>query len=101
MATMITIYGFSCVPVFRRYADNDRIAIVLRTPEGEPVATATINQPGFNLEPDQVLIKDYAENQGILNALVNAGIIEDTGISVPVGHAEARLCRLLITPTVH
>ena len=101
MATMITIYGFSCVPMFRRYADNDRIAILLRTPEGEPVATATVNQPDFNLEPDQVLIKDYAENQGVLDALVNAGIIEDTGMTAPVGYAAANICRLLITPTVH
>lgn len=101
MAKMITIYGYSCIPMFRRYADNNRIAIVLRTPEGEPVATATVNQPAVNLESDQVLIKDDAENQGILAALVKAGIVEDTGESVPVGHTEARLCRLLVKPTVH
>ena len=101
MTTTITFFGLSCAPVFRRYADNDRIAILLRTPEGEPVATATVNQPDFNLEPNQVLIKDYAENAGILAALVNAGIIEDTGKTVPVGHAQARLCRLLVQPTLH
>ena len=48
-----------------------------------------------------ILIKDYAENEGILAALVNAGIIEDTGKTVPVGHAQARLCRLLVQPTLH
>ena len=101
MTTTITFFGLSCVPIFRRYADNDRIAILLRTPEGEPVATATVNQPDFNLKPNQVLIKDYAENEGIPAALVNAGIIEDTGKTVPVGHARARLCRLLVQPTFH
>lgn len=97
----ITIYGIPCVPVFSRYRDNDRIAILLKTPQGEPVATATINQPDFDLEPDQVLIKNYAENESVLDTLVNAGIIEDTGLTVPVGHAVANVCRLLKTPTVH
>jgi len=101
MTTTITLFGFTCVPIFRRYTDNDRIAILLRTPQGEPVATATVNQPDFNLEPNQVLIKDYAENEGILAALVNTGVIEDTGMTAPVGHARARLCRLLVQPTLH
>lgn len=56
MTTTINLFGFSCIPVFRRYADNDRIAILLRTPEGEPVATATVNQPDFNLKPNLSLI---------------------------------------------
>jgi|GEM_PF-3421302 len=99
--TTLTTYGIPCVPVFSRYRDNDRIAILLKTPQGEPVATATINQPDFALKPDQVLIKNYAENETVLDALVNAGIIEDTGITVPIGHAQANVCRLLVTPTLH
>ena len=33
------------------------------------MATATVNVPAMPLADDQVLIKDYAENQGVLAAL--------------------------------
>jgi len=43
-------------------------------PEVGPVATATVNMPDIALEADEVLIKDYSENQGMAQAFEDAGI---------------------------
>ena len=82
---------------------NGRLAIQLhRADDGLPVATATVNVPSMPLEDQQVLIKDYAENQGILAALERAGIVRATNRRCRVGYEQANVCRLLIaTPTVH
>ena len=41
-------------------------------------------------------VKDWSENEGIMDALVEQGVVEDTGRRVPVGHTEAKEARLLI-----
>ncbi len=62
--------------------------------EGEPYATATINMPEVYLEKDELIIKNYGENEGILDALVKENIVEDTGVKVNVGYAYANICKL-------
>lgn len=43
--------------------------------KNDPFMTATVWLPGLNA--DEVAIKDYSENEGILAALIQAGIISD------------------------
>ena len=80
---------------------NGRPAIQLYAEDDGPVATATVNLPHHPLEEGEVLIKDFSENEGMLDCLTNAGIVEPTGETVRVGHAEAHICRLLLTKTTH
>jgi hypothetical protein len=80
---------------------NGRTALQLNAEDGEPVATATVNVPHYPLGKGEVLIKDYAENEGILASLSDAGIIEPTGETVRLGFAKAHVCRLLTTETTH
>lgn len=80
---------------------NGRPAIQLYAEDGEPVATATVNVPHYPLGEGEVLIKDYAENEGMLACLTEAGIVEPTGETIRVGHAKAHVCRLLQTETTH
>lgn len=66
--------------VERAMYDNGQNAILLYF-EGEPYMTATVavNVPGeavYPIEGDDVVIKNYSENTGILEALVGGGIIE-------------------------
>lgn len=56
---------------------NGRLAIVLVDNfTGALIARATLNLPDDPLTDDEVAIKDYSENEGILDALVGAGIVE-------------------------
>lgn len=64
--------------------------------EGEPIATATVNIPEATLKDDEVLIKDYSENKGMLQTLINAGIVLPTGQTVKSGFVEVHVCKILI-----
>ena len=66
---------WSCVLMFNRYVNGDTVSISLvDAVDREPVAHATVNIPGLDF--DEVAIKDYSENIGRLEALLNAGVIE-------------------------
>jgi hypothetical protein len=89
--------GCFCTLEYSRYA-NGRTAIRLWCDDG-PMATATVNVPDYNgLREDEVIIKDYSENEGILDALVSVGIVEDTGRVVDMGYVLGRVCKLLVKP---
>lgn len=64
--------------------ENGRRAMQLVDAEtGEPVLTATsnlVNEP--NLGQNQAFIKNYSENSGILDVLIAAGVVKDTGVRV-------------------
>ena len=82
---------------FVTYADNGRTAISLHDISDDSlVAVSTVNLPEFFLEDRHVFIKDWSENEGILSALEEAGLIKVTGVTVPIGHVYAYKCRLLV-----
>lgn len=43
-----------------------------------------------------ILIKDYSENAGMMDALEAAGIAADTGRRMPTGFTEAKVARMLV-----
>ncbi len=75
---------------------NGRPAIqLLDAMTGAPVARATVNFPDMKMAPNEVAIKDWAENEGMLDTLVAAGLVEPTGRAVLSGHVAAPICRVL------
>lgn len=77
------------------YSNNDRLAIVLcDNTDGEMIAVATVNLPHSHLPDDHVFIKDYSENEGIMNILINAGIIDSPTLYVPSGYVQIPMCKL-------
>lgn len=101
MSISITLkfIGYDCVVEFAKYG-NGRTALRLVTNNEarEPVAVATVNLPHVPLGADEVFIKNWSENEGIKEALVVAGVIQDTGETVPTGYVEANVCKLLVQP---
>ena len=97
----VTFLNTPCRLELYRY-QNGRLAIQLVTSAGEPVTTATINVANMPLRENQVVIKDYAENAGLLQALETAEVVQPTGVRCHVGYEQADICRLLIPlPAVH
>ncbi len=89
---------YECVAYETRYPYGGAKAIFLiDARDGEPVATATVNVEGVSetLPESEVLIKDYSENEGMLDALVEAGLVEDTGRRVRTGYVTVPVARLL------
>ncbi len=96
--TIVQFKKWSCILLFDKYSNNDRTAIELvNEKDGSPVAIATVNIPDVYLEKDEVIIKNYSENNGMIDALIKSGVIEPTGRKVKTGFVECDVCKLLIT----
>lgn len=96
-----TTFGPGGFVEFARYA-NGETAMVLRasaTRDSEPQCKATVCldfQPWL-LAEDEVVIKTWSENAGVLEALEQSGVLKRTGEVQIVGHAcEAHRCKLTV-----
>ena len=77
------------------YHYGERIALhLVDAQDGEPVSTCTVNVPELELAPDEICIKNYSENKGMLNFLIKEGVVEDTGRTERSGYVEINICRL-------
>lgn len=80
---------------------NGRLALLLvEANTGEELYFCTVNIPEVYLLPDEIIIKNWAENDGMLDFLVQNGIISKSKRSFPVGagFVNAIIVDLLICP---
>lgn len=86
---------WDCIVQFHLY-NNCRTAIELvDEKDGEPVLMATVNIPEAHIESDEVIIKNYSENEGILEVLIEAEIISGPIDYVQSDFVECPVCKLL------
>ena len=72
----VTIHNTECTLVFSKYQNNNRTSLQLMEVEtGHPYMTASVNMPDIYLSDDMVCIKNYSENEGILDVLIDAHIL--------------------------
>jgi hypothetical protein len=76
-------------PEFARYT-NGRLCIKLWCDEG-PFATLTVNLPDQHLNEGEVFVKDWAENEPVVEALMALGVLRDTGREVISGFVAPRV----------
>jgi hypothetical protein len=78
-----------------RHYSNERVAIeLIDVEDGELVATATVNIPEEKIEKDEIIVKDYSENEGMLKALTDAGIVTKVNRHVRTGYVECPVCKV-------
>lgn len=93
---MVQFAGYDCHVLFHEYANNGNVAMQLvDVRDGMPVATATVN-PDMKLDKDIVCIKNYSENGGMLEALMNAGIVTEPLYMTRMGFVDVPVCKLLV-----
>lgn len=64
--------------------------------DGVPYARVSVYIEGVRLALDEFVFKTWSENQGLLEEMKAAGVVEETGRFVEVGHAGPQpVCRLL------
>jgi formylmethanofuran dehydrogenase subunit D len=81
--------------IFSKY-NNDRVAIVLVDAiDGEQIAVGTVNIPEAPIANDEVIIKDYSENEGMLQFLIDNKIVENTGNYIDSGFVSCPVCKIL------
>jgi len=109
MAT-VRFLKYNCLVELQHYV-NGRIAIRLTnadvitddgypiSPGMETIAIATINIPEAPVPDNHVIIKDYSENQGMYQTLLDAGIIGKKIADLQHGFVTSYICPLLIPIT--
>lgn len=88
-----------CHVIMQQYAEGAGLCLRLMDAEdGSPIARATVNLTHHALNQNEVLIKNYSENEGVLESLVAAGLIRDTGKTVNSEYATLHVAAL--TPAI-
>lgn len=73
---------------------NGNVAIFAKSPEGELIGVLSVNTCEV-LDNDHVAIKDWSENEGVLQSLVDNGVVSAPERTIPTGYVEAAVCRIL------
>lgn len=74
-----------------RYADGMIALAILDQETGETISVATVCMVATTTYKDKrhVWLKDWSENEGLIDQLVKANVVELTGNTTPAGHAIA------------
>ncbi len=92
--THVRFRDWDCIVRKRQYDKGRPSLQLIDAEDGSPIATATVNLPDVPLGRNQVAIKDWSENEGMLDALVAAGVVKPTDQTVRSGFVEVPICEL-------
>jgi hypothetical protein len=77
---------------FLSYSGNGRTCIQAVDPKTyEPITKLTVNVPDCDLQPGEILIKSWGENEGAYKTLEEAGLVELVQ-EVQCGYETAEKC---------
>lgn len=97
MITHKSPYGeYQLSASFAKYANGQTAIKLFDVTDGMPFATATVCVEDNLLKADEVAIKDYSENEGILNSLIEADIVDHPHAFIQTGFVKIPICKLLI-----
>lgn len=89
--------GFDCIVKKTKYMNNNNLALVLLDKEDEEiVAHVTVNTEQ-KFPNDVALVKDYSENEGMLEAITEAGLVEEVIGYAPLGFVIAPIVKFNLT----
>lgn len=83
---------------FRKYSNHRTAIELISVTDGYPVMVATVNVPDEILEDGEIIIKNYSENEGLLEFLQSNGIVGPTKRHVRSGWVLLPVVDLLIKP---
>tara|TARA_B100000927_G_scaffold120750_1_gene97414 strand:- start:1314 stop:1595 length:282 start_codon:yes stop_codon:yes gene_type:complete len=92
MTKTVNFMGEELTPIIGEYA-NGQTSIQLVDRDGMPFMTASVAHD-VNIPDDCVIIKNYSENEGIMQALIKAGIIEKPFCEIPVNFVKLYVAAL-------
>ena len=75
---------YNCVLVPAHYHNGNNALQLIDADNGEPILTASVN-PSIELPPSVLAVKDYSENEGIAQCLIDNGIIGEKKGEIPSG----------------
>ena len=90
-------YGgeYQLMAQFAKYKNNQVAIKLFDLSDGMPYATATLCVEDNLLKEDEVAIKDYSENEGILQSLIDAKIVEEPHAFIQSNFVKIPICKLV------
>jgi hypothetical protein len=84
---------WNCTPVVSKYENNKRTALVLLTAEhGDMVTVASINLEGIKIDSQNIILKTWGENIGLVDVLIEQKLIAPKVLDrIPTGFVIATL----------
>ena len=92
----VTFRDLECVVLKGMYASGQIKLWLITARTRAQMGTATVHMPVQSVPKGHVLIRDYSENEGILQALVEGGIVSKPVNVVTVGPNSLQECQLLV-----
>ena len=83
-----------CLPVAGVYANGRKALALVDVVSREPIANATVNLPEHDCGDDEIFVKDWSENASMVDALLDAGLIEFPHGAESSGYVVVPRCRL-------
>ena len=80
--------GYACEMQLSHYLNGNKCISLVDTRDGSAVATATVNLEGVELPANEVMIKDYSENKGMLRALRDSKVVENIVDVIQSGYVD-------------
>lgn len=87
------IYGEEIKCRIEKYCNNGGTALTLESLTGEPFGVASINTD-YNIEKDEIVLKNYSENKDIAIELLKNNILIKTNKFVEVGNSICPICTI-------
>lgn len=88
---------WDCYLKFNTYIhDSSTHMMLLDKHTNYPIATVTVCIDGSDLLEDEVAIKDYSENEGMLNCLIKNNVVSEPVRHVDSGYVKIPVCKLLV-----
>lgn len=92
---IVQFKDWQCRVQMRKYHNGQAAIQLVDANDGDAICTASVCLPDHAQLPGWVFIKDWSENQGVLDALIAANVIEDTGQRLPSGFVLVAVCKLI------
>jgi len=97
----LCVDGYPTTIHLDKYSEGGRLAIILICDDdGEEYGTLTVNMPEVPLDPGEIIIKTWSENEQMAKAALMSGLFRDTGKRVPTGFVQAHIWRIEKLPNV-
>lgn len=78
-----------------KYRNGQTSLQLIDAVDGTPVATASVSLPDIDLDENEIIVKDYSENEGMLDFLLENNIVEMRSEYLEVGYHICSVVKLL------
>ncbi len=73
---------------------NGQLGVFVHDKSGEPIAELSVMENSVELEPNEIILKDYSENTDLAQELINSEIILPTERFILVGSRLCPICKV-------